>query len=318
MNEIIQENKIQCKICGLLFYSLSKHLSTHKISIKDYYDKFYKKENEGVCLLCGKITQFESIKRGYSKHCSLTCAYKSSYRNSKLVKNDTLQKRINTCREKFKVDNVFSLDETKKKIIETNMKTLGVPYNQQSGVVRQKTKKTNLIKFDNEESLASPIVRDKIYKTNYRKYGFKTASQTKQGRLISRNNMLSKLKEVKNLTLDEIRYQLMGITESKFIRLLKKYLIHENVIFQYPIIGYYIDCYFPELNMAIEFDEPHHFCNGILHQSDIDRQDEIQKTLGCNFVRITKIDFLNNPTFCVENLIFYINQRKSEHARLRI
>lgn len=52
-------------------------------------------------------------------------------------------------------------------------------------------------------------------------------------------------------------------------------------------LGYYLDGYDIEKNVAIEIDEPHHFTkSGKLRKKDIIRQDKIEKKLGCKFVRI--------------------------------
>jgi group I intron endonuclease len=85
-NDIIADisgEKILCKICGREFKnykSFSNHLRAHKITAKGYYDKFFKKEGEGICLACGKETSFISLKEGYRKFCSYSCA--KSGRNS--------------------------------------------------------------------------------------------------------------------------------------------------------------------------------------------------------------------------------------------
>ncbi len=62
-----------CNICHKECFSthhLGKHIhDEHKISSKDYYDKFYKKEGEGICKNCGKETKFWNFVSGYSKYC---------------------------------------------------------------------------------------------------------------------------------------------------------------------------------------------------------------------------------------------------------
>ncbi|WP_316807380.1 AbaSI family restriction endonuclease [Pedobacter agri] len=52
---------------------------------------------------------------------------------------------------------------------------------------------------------------------------------------------------------------------------------------QYPVKNYYIDLYYPKLNLAIEVDEPHHSRQ---IGSDLERQLEIEKTLNCEFIRV--------------------------------
>jgi hypothetical protein len=68
---------MKCEICGREFEnykSLARHLRTHKMTSKDYYDKFFKKEGEGICPVCGKETSFINLRKGYCKFCSKECA----------------------------------------------------------------------------------------------------------------------------------------------------------------------------------------------------------------------------------------------------
>jgi len=52
-------------------------------------------------------------------------------------------------------------------------------------------------------------------------------------------------------------------------------------------LGYFLDAYDPIANVALEVDEEHHFDrNGNLLERDITRQKEIEKILGCEFIRI--------------------------------
>jgi endogenous inhibitor of DNA gyrase (YacG/DUF329 family) len=71
---------VKCKICKKEFESyasLGCHLKKHKITAKEYYDKYLKKDkNEGICPVCGKETNFYSINKGYAKFCSKRCANK--------------------------------------------------------------------------------------------------------------------------------------------------------------------------------------------------------------------------------------------------
>lgn len=56
-----------------------------------------------------------------------------------------------------------------------------------------------------------------------------------------------------------------------------------KIISQYSVLGgkYFIDWYIPELKLAIEYDECHHVYN----KNDKARQDEIERELGCRFIR---------------------------------
>ena len=66
-----------CAICKLQVSSkgISRHLKfTHNMTNKEYYDKYLKKPNEGICPMCGKETNYYNLIRGYNTHCSVTCS----------------------------------------------------------------------------------------------------------------------------------------------------------------------------------------------------------------------------------------------------
>lgn len=48
-------------------------------------------------------------------------------------------------------------------------------------------------------------------------------------------------------------------------------------------LGYWVGGYDKKRNVVIEVDESHHFVDGNLRQSDVDRQQEIENHLGCIF-----------------------------------
>lgn len=80
----------ECQICNERLAS-SKKLSCHfrfkhKISSKQYYDRFLKKENEGTCSECSSLTLFRNITRGYYQTCSKKCSNNSADRLTKILK----------------------------------------------------------------------------------------------------------------------------------------------------------------------------------------------------------------------------------------
>jgi len=63
--------------------------------------------------------------------------------------------------------------------------------------------------------------------------------------------------------------------------------INKKIERQHEVLGYFLDGYIKDLNCAIEIDEAQHFGhNGNLSEKDICRQKEIEKYLGCKFIRI--------------------------------
>ena len=61
-----------CKICNEK-HDLRTHLKVHSITSKEYYDRFIKKPDEGICPVCGKETKFLGITKGYRTWCSNKC-----------------------------------------------------------------------------------------------------------------------------------------------------------------------------------------------------------------------------------------------------
>lgn len=83
--------------------------------------------------------------------------------------------------------------------------------------------------------------------------------------------------------------------EIEFLDTLEKLLIPFgfNHIRQYEIEGKRIDLYIPELNIAIEYDEDDH--RSYSYEQQEGRQKEIEKVLGCKFIRISnKKDHIEN------------------------
>jgi len=79
--------KIECGICKEKFDNLrklSKHIrDNHPISIKEYYDTYCKKNNDGICIMCGKYTKWRSIGEGYMLTCGHKCGCKYHRNNLK-------------------------------------------------------------------------------------------------------------------------------------------------------------------------------------------------------------------------------------------
>ena len=68
-------NKNQCQICGMIHHNISGHVRNfHKMSSRDYYDKYLKQPDEGICPTCGKPTSYINFTIGYHKHCCVRCS----------------------------------------------------------------------------------------------------------------------------------------------------------------------------------------------------------------------------------------------------
>lgn len=158
-----------CAICGgeyKNFKSLSNHCRKHKITSRKYYDTFLRKENEGLCKVCGEETSF-NFKSGYRIYCSINCNNKNADTRLRRVEQckktmlrkygiewpfqlnvgEQVQKRKLTCLNKYGVDNVSKLDTVKEKIKNTFLENYGVDHNTKSKQVRDKYKETILERY---------------------------------------------------------------------------------------------------------------------------------------------------------------------------
>lgn len=74
--------RYECKICGRTYedpITFTSHIKNdHKLGMQEYYDKFLKKEGEGICKICGKPTKYNGVNKGYSEYCSKECSNKVS------------------------------------------------------------------------------------------------------------------------------------------------------------------------------------------------------------------------------------------------
>ena len=94
-----------CKICGK---EMEKQHTWHKhhLTYKDYYDKYLKKETDGICVVCGKPTVWN--RTNYRETCSIQCACKNPERNEKI-------KRTNL--ERYGVENIYQKPDVKQNSI---------------------------------------------------------------------------------------------------------------------------------------------------------------------------------------------------------
>ena len=90
-----------CEICKKEFKDKQHITRFHKISLKEYYDKYLKRENEGICLCCGKETKFYNLKCGYKRYCSKSCSAKIGQTNRYKNPEERL-KTTNSIRERMK------------------------------------------------------------------------------------------------------------------------------------------------------------------------------------------------------------------------
>jgi hypothetical protein len=130
----VNNNLIKCKICNrelINYKGLSNHITKfHKIKSKEYYDKYLKKENEGLCIICNRETKFETLNLGYNKFCGLKCSGKSY---------ETKNKRKLTCISRYGVDNPSKNIEFINKQERTNIEKYGIKCSLCNNVIKKKS-----------------------------------------------------------------------------------------------------------------------------------------------------------------------------------
>lgn len=109
----------------------------HLLKPKEYYDKYLRKPDEGICPVCGKETTFDGIRDGYRKYCR-PCTFKDKSVKEKLQKSlienhggiGFASKEIsasveNTCLEKYGVKNYSQTEEYNQKVKDTLLQRYG-------------------------------------------------------------------------------------------------------------------------------------------------------------------------------------------------
>lgn len=102
-----------CNICGSkhkILGGLGKHVrKKHNISSKEYYDEYFKKENNGLCIICGKQTTYENMTLGYKQTCGNVCACKLHRKKLKedSEKFETFRKKVIKNQKRIWIDRTY-------------------------------------------------------------------------------------------------------------------------------------------------------------------------------------------------------------------
>ena len=226
------------------YIGMANFLRKKKITMKEYYDKYLKKDTEGVCY-CGNHTTFKSAKVGYKKYCSDICALKSDehkksvrerFLNDEDKKNNAILKREATIKSNggyFK-----SINKRRKTILE-KCKKLGISeseyYSNHSKKAAKSVKKNEKVKqtIKSMETKSSLSVKGNSYKNFYI------------------NGEIFKVQGYEPVVLNHLIMNYNFNTENMFIgknnKVIIKYFDEKNIERMY-----FPDIYLPELNLLIE------------------------------------------------------------------
>jgi hypothetical protein len=250
---------MKCEICGRDFLSkcsLGKHLTrTHKENIKQYYDNFLRKENEGHCLNCGTETSFYNL-CGYLKFCSCKCA---------ATFKDTKRKREETCKEKYGKRNVFQIDKIKKQIKETCIEKYGVENPSKSKIIIERIKQTFQENYKDGHPMRDKKITDKLKQQWMQKYGVDSPLKVTAIAKKIKDSMIKKYgclyKQTEKARNEMIEWQAAYM--NRFIKNPSKQQVKlfnivqqvcPYVILNYPCAGFSIDIAISKLSLAIEYD----------------------------------------------------------------
>jgi hypothetical protein len=158
-----KDGKFVCEICESTcksLHGLSRHIIKNHI-IKEYYDKFIKEENEGICRCegCKNQTEFRNrLSSPYKEACSELCRLKLSQFNREKnnlqkynVKNvrqlPDIKEKIKikykkTCQERYGVDYYFQSEDSKIKNKEKWRQNYNVDNPSKSSEIKKKKEDT--------------------------------------------------------------------------------------------------------------------------------------------------------------------------------
>lgn len=238
---------MKCEICKKEFKRLGQHLRQfHMITdYKKYYDDYLKKEGEGICLECGKQTNFiglskETKVKNYYDFCSVKCLTSSN-----IIKNKKEQKFL----KKFGTKNPFQSkivqEKYKRTVKENNTKNPN-----RLKEILEKSRKTNL-----EKRKIDNIFRDVEYikKCTFKKLGVDNYSKTHQFREFARKNMIQ-LRLNKN---EKIFSPIHGKNEKNVYNNIQPQISYQLLEDQ-EIGGLFPDWMIEKVKAVIEYDELWH------------------------------------------------------------
>jgi very-short-patch-repair endonuclease len=202
------------------------------------------------CDNCGKINnmQYNVYKR--------ICKDGKYYCNNKECIN---KKRELSIKEKYGVNNVFQIKDTKEKIRETLIKKYGNDNPQKIESIKKKSIETNIKRYGVDNPSKSEKIKNKIRQTNLKKYGVEYPQRSPEIR-----NKYSSLHRSSKIEKDLLKF-IKHHSKNKVLNSVK------NVI-----DGYELDIYIPELKLAFEF-------NGLYWHNELtkDKNYHLNKTELC-------------------------------------
>jgi len=282
---------MKCLICKSLVNTLrglSIHISTkHKITLKQYYDKYLNKYNEGICI-CGNKTKFNSLSKGYNKFCSRECSYKDIARNQKIAiskekwhsdpRNKNHMKDLALKQWADPTSKINKISQSEK----VKMKKIERMKNIHSNLEIQKKRSDSLKKSWSSERKKKQSEKMKKFWNNNQEYKTILSLEMTKWKAAWMNTF------IKNPSKPQV--EIFDLVYD---------ICNGYAVLNYPLLNYSIDIAIPHLMVAIEYDGSYWHQN---LEKDIKRQTEIEKQ-GWTVIRYKdyipdKDDLLNDIINC--------------------
>ena len=166
--------------------SLANHVRrAHGKDSKTYYDEYCKLNNESVCQVCGKPTQFRSLVEGYRNACSSKCSWQIMKSDSARLA-ERLEKTKATCLERYGTTNGGASKVAQEKAQQTNLAKRGVRFASQDPSVKQRTKDTCVKRYGSTTFVHSDIGKQVVKETNLERFGRECFFGGEEGKKASR------------------------------------------------------------------------------------------------------------------------------------
>lgn len=181
---MILTEKIKMKVNGTMvkrYKEMGYDVKQHDI-IELPVEKLSKYSHKLILCACDECGEEKEVK--YNNYCKYI---EKDPNNKYTCKNCNLEKRKNTCKEKYGVENVSQSEKIKKKKIDT-MKENGTDH----GFRTQQYKDTMNDKYGVENISQSNEIKDKKIKTCLKNYGVKNPSQSTEIQLRKENTCIDR------------------------------------------------------------------------------------------------------------------------------
>ena len=320
VNAIPEANLVICLMCQKKYKglaSLGAHIvRSHLITTQAYYNRFLRKgSTDGTCLTCGRATSFQDMGTGYpNKYCSLACNKAESKQKRIQAEKDAREARKSehvTCRVCGKVavglmalvkhtndqhgmSSEHYYDAYFRKPDEGQCRMCG----KQTGFIdasRGYRRYCSNLCYSHSDELKSLMSRVHSVRPSPLKGRVSPLRGREQDAEHTEKIRIAAMRRAEEHCLKYgLKFPSRGKNEIPFVEELQKLSLFKIDINFRPC-GYILDGFIHELNLAIEYDEPHHTTP---QQKELDYKREVNiKTAFpvIDFFRVKEEDWLESP-----------------------